>query len=396
MLRVFGRLLSFSLFASLVNFTASFLLAYVYEPIEFGDFSLYFAIANVMSGFLFLRADFLIAKNKELEKYAYSLLVYATALLSILSIIISIVYFDDLKSIVVIVWASGIALSSLVTYMCINRGRNDIIGYIRVANAVSISVLQLLFSYSSDVNGLIYGSLLGSLLAHVIPFYFLKERDFSILNLIYTFRLLNDNFKVSLPSTMSWFFDAVLLSIVPVLINMKFGPTIAGFYVFADRIIKSPLSVITSTISPLIIKYITSAQDSLKVIRVLSLYAATVLMFCFLSNLYFGEIVGDLVLYLWGDKWLESSLVISYVLIYHLCYMYNISTMYLHHYLLSVKYYITVQLSFTIIAMLTFYYSGLNWKDTLQLLVYIYLFITACNYVTQVITLKGHKSEAIY
>ncbi|TOQ56018.1 hypothetical protein CGG93_24750, partial [Vibrio parahaemolyticus] len=63
-----------------------FFLAYFYSPGDFGEFSLYFAIANILSGFLFMRADFLVAKRKELEKYAYSLLIYSTILALFISL----------------------------------------------------------------------------------------------------------------------------------------------------------------------------------------------------------------------------------------------------------------------------------------------------------------------
>ncbi|MFW1503818.1 hypothetical protein ACEWBU_23455, partial [Vibrio parahaemolyticus] len=78
---------------------------------------MYFAIANILSGFLFMRADFLVAKRKELEKYAYSLLIYSTILALFISLPFILLFSEFIKGITIIVWSSAIALSSLATYM---------------------------------------------------------------------------------------------------------------------------------------------------------------------------------------------------------------------------------------------------------------------------------------
>ncbi|WP_219582700.1 hypothetical protein, partial [Vibrio parahaemolyticus] len=110
--------------------------------------------------------------------------------------------------------------------------------------------------------------------------------------------------------TMSWLFDAVLLSLIPVVINIKYGAVIAGYYVFADRVIKSPVSVLTSTLSPIIVGCVSKGSvTSSRILKLILMYALIVLMLSVVSYYFFGDIIGYAVIYLWGSKWDESSTI---------------------------------------------------------------------------------------
>lgn len=393
MLRSFSKLLSFSLLASIINFASSFVLAYVYDPLQFGEFSLFFAIANIISGFLFLRADFLIAKRKELEKYAYSLLFYSVSILTFILLFLSLLYCDFLQVLLVVIWGAGISLNSLVTYMCINRGGNTLIGYIRVSNAVAISILQLAFCDLNYFNGLILGSVIAVVFINLIPFFILRKNRFKLLDLSSSLLILKRNVKYLLPSTISWLFDAVLLSIFPVLINFNFGPVVAGYYVFADRIIKSPMSVLTSTISPIFVRYISEENDYKCIENKLIIYATviSILSFCFFC--FGSSYIEMLVIYLWGNKWAESATIIGGIIMYYFSYMYNISTMYIYHYFRKVNIYIILQFSYILFTLCVFYIMKFNWKETINVLFLSYTVVFIINVIIQIFILRRMSNE---
>lgn len=392
----FSKLFSYSLISSLITFSSSFFLAYFYSPGDFGEFSLYFAIANILSGFLFMRADFLVAKRKELEKYAYSLLIYSTILALFISLPFILLFSEFIKGITIIVWSSAIALSSLATYMCIRRGLENLIGYMRLANAVSISLLQIVFSFSNANNGLIFGSLIGVIISHTIPFLYLRKKNYGLLSFKKTFGILKRNFKYSFPSTMSWLFDAVLLSLIPVVINIKYGAVIAGYYVFADRVIKSPVSVLTSTLSPIIVGCVSKGSvTSSRILKLILMYALIVLMLSVVSYYFFGDIIGYAVIYLWGSKWDESSTIISLVIIYHLLYMYNVSTMYIYHHYSSVNIYITIQFLFMVGVVSIFFFSSVNWKMAIEFVIGLFFVVFFTNLISQIYLLKRGGDERL-
>ncbi|NMP80904.1 oligosaccharide flippase family protein [Pseudoalteromonas arctica] len=391
----FRNLLSFSTIAAAINFLASFALAYIYDPEDFGSFAYIFAFSNILSGFLFWRADFLVAKSRYLEKYAYSILVYTTVLIALVMLLVSLVLART-ELLIVIVWGAVISLSSLISYMAINRGNHLLIGYARLANAVSITSLQLSFSFIEDINGLIFGSVLGSALVHVFIFYKITKNNFRWLTLHKTFIVLRKNFKRSFSTTISWFFDALILSLLPILVNYKFGPVIAGYYVFADRIIKSPVSVLTSTISPLFISYINNVNAYLKLKLLLFKYFISISILILATKLFLGDIVADLIVFLWGDKWVKSSVIVEFVIIYHLSYMYNISTMYFYHHFNIVNKYVLIQGLYFISVVLLFLFFDMTWVRIIEISSYFYMSIFILNFTYHCLFLlfkvKGKKN----
>lgn len=355
-------LFSCSFLAALINFVASFWLANVYQPDSFGKFALIFSIANLLSGFLFFRADFLVLREKGMERYAYSLLVYSSIFILIINSAVSIIFLDLILGFIVILWSFFIALSSLITYVAISRDKNNVIAISRLANAISITIMQLLLSNFASEYGMIIGSAFGCGIVQIAVIFLFCKDIVKLNSLIKTLKILKINFKGQLWSTMSWVGDALLLAFMPFMLTTFYGFTLAGYYAFADRLIKSPVSVFASTFSPLYVKFLSECNDLDKLARDKLKYGLIYIFLLLFLSFASYYILPNLIIFLWGDKWAITASVVTFVFIYYLFYLYNISTVYFYHHFGIAKFYLLLQVSFYI----TVFIIMFNTKDGIE------------------------------
>ena len=338
--RKISKLLSFGVLTSLVSFVSSLWLASLYPVGDFGLYANLMASANLMSGFLFLRADMMVvnplAGKVNMVGYAAHLLVLSTISALVVGFVLD--CFLTRSAVWTVVWAFAFALMSLSTYMLISQNRQSTLGAYRVVSVVLLNLPQLILGLLRVPNGLIVGGVVGTTLSSILIF--LNARRGARLGVPFQ-EMRHIFFAFLRPSalvTAYWILESAYLLFYPILIARCYGIEFAGYYSFADRLIKAPVAVLSGTLIPFIIGGISGGTLSAReiyteLLRFWKWMAAFSLVFVFASHV----LLGNLVRAVWGEKWVVATKILPFVAVYYSSYLMFTTTAFLYQHYQSMR-----------------------------------------------------------
>jgi len=324
------KMFSSTIFAQFIQIIGSFLLARLYDPAQFGFFSLFMSILMFLVLLSTLRYESIIIIEK-IEKialmmmnslfiYGFSLSLFILLILLLIPEPILIQYkinsFYYLIPLGVVIYS----FYNILTSYYIRIKDFTFIAKSKIFIAFFVVLFQLIFYYLDVEYGLIIGFVLGYLFIVIYMFSVLvlnkkvyissKKRILVILKKY--FYLVKFGLPAQLVDTMS---NAVL----PILIAMWFDLRLAGLYYFAYKIINIPLQLIGVAVGKVYYQkasYLFNHKReqlytfTIKIIALISITVFIPMIILF----FFSE---DIIVLFIGDKWIESGTYVS-MLVYML------------------------------------------------------------------------------
>ncbi len=244
-----------------IMFAATPLLTRLYTPEEFGFFSLYLAIIAPISMVSAWRYDvaIMLPKDNEDAKALLALSIIINILMSLLTLLIIVIFrgaiaqylTDDIGLFIWLV-PLGVFVSGLFQILSAWNTRNEL--YKNIAQSV---VLRSSVVVSTQIGaktiipfsgGLIWGSLIGTILASSVLLYkAIKQQSLRLSELSYDRIKKNAKEHDEFPKyqTFASFINALSQNIPIIFLSFFYSPEIAGYYALAHRVLMAPVTLIS-------------------------------------------------------------------------------------------------------------------------------------------------------
>ena len=300
------------------------LLTRLYNPAEFGEFTLFSAWSGFLTVIATARYEVAVMLPKrevEAANVVGLCTVIAIALSCLTMLAVAVAYL--LSKIGVIRnfygWLLLVPVSVFVAgvYQTLNywMSRYKLFGLVaqnRIYQAVAISLLSILFAYlSMGAYGLIIGSVIGQafstlLLCVKMPIPLRRLMKQITFNRMKTLAKRHKDFPQI--NSLHVFVDTIQSSAIPILIGNVFGATALGYFSFAVRIVKAPLGIIGSSIAQVLFQRVSEQysmnQDMRPTIRSILIISAKITLPVFILISIFAP---DAFVILFGEKWREAG-----------------------------------------------------------------------------------------
>lgn len=254
--------------AQLISALLSPIQTRIFSPEAYGIYGFFFSITATFSILSTARYEYSIIavdnKDKAKNLFAITLLIpiFFSIILGLLIMRFGNQFFSLIGDIdlspyygafIITVLISGITM--LFKYYNIKHEQFNLVAIVNLVNTSLSSVLILTLGIlgMNNSSGLIYGNLLGTLVAWTIPtFFFLKDdlKSFILkININEMLHLLKYYSKPSIINTFSAFINNFSVQVPSILLASLFGPEINGYYALGFKILKMPSILIGQALS---------------------------------------------------------------------------------------------------------------------------------------------------
>lgn len=304
-------LLTGSVISQLINVIISPLLSRIYNPEDFGIYTIYSSIVGIFSVIICLKYELAIVLPKKSEDAIN--LVYLSKFVTLILTIIVMFSFVFLKDTFLnlldieenyVLWFIPISLVFTGIYNSLNYWSTRQKLFKRISNSTiirsnSVAATQLIGGFLKVGSiGLVLGQIIGNIVASVVLAFqvwkddkHLFKRAFNLNRIKELSKEYSDFPKYSAPQA---FINQFTQSSVPLILNYFFSPTLVGFYSLALRILQLPVyllgEAVRKALFPRMAEFFNSGK-SLKGILVKSTYLLCLIM-----------IIPTLILIFWGPN----------------------------------------------------------------------------------------------
>ncbi|MCB9299030.1 MAG: oligosaccharide flippase family protein [Lewinellaceae bacterium] len=323
LLQKIGIIFSGSLLSQAILFLATIVLARLYTPEQFGDFAIFLGWANVLALLFTGRYELaIILPQSDLDaRHLFLASAGLAHLFLILGAAVGLIWNNlaGLNLLPVTLAAYLLALLSVFQYSLIRESRFSAYSFSRITFATGIAAFQLGLFYVNPENGLTNGYLFGAGLTILCLALFLKNRFPSLPSFYVLRKVMSKYFSITKWSLPGSLFNALTNNIQPFLIGFVFSSREAGLFFLAYRLVGTPLTLITNSVSQVFFKEAAaciqdgSPEKLRKLTRNISLTMAGLLGISF--SLFF--LLGDTIfIRLFGKKWTGGSLIVFWLIPY--------------------------------------------------------------------------------
>jgi O-antigen/teichoic acid export membrane protein len=309
--------------AQAIPLLASLAIARLFSPQSFGEYSLWLGVSLIISVFITLRLETLIAvvepgkdRNEAFIATIISIILIASALLtiSILMHNINLSFISRFPYNAAYLWIFGgaiIALSGVILSYLSAEGAYSKLTIYRVFLAFTIAFSQIISSIiSTESNSLVYSYMGSSFLVAIIYIISLKKIDWKDFK-FQTFYLFVIKYKrypsISLPAgTM----NSISAELPVIVITTKYGADIGGAVALTMKVLGAPIGLVGLSILDVFKKY--AADDyrnegNCRSVYIKTLKALTGMSFLVLIGIiFFAESIISLA---YGDEWQLSGTI---------------------------------------------------------------------------------------
>jgi len=316
-LKEFKTLLTGTVIAQAITLAALPILTKLYSPQQFGEFALFFSIANAIGIVSAGRFDaaLMLPKQRDEAQRLFIAGFISCSLISIIALFVLVFtpssktagtflniskHFNIFTALAIFLTGSFVLLSSIH-----NRDKSyKEIAQTKIAQNIAIGGLSIIFGLLSfGTKGLIVGFILGLILSCFLLFRKSKISIFpiqkkSILPLIKKFK------SFPLYSVPMVFLNSISLNILIFLLTSYVGSSFVGLYSQAFKAVNFPLFIISSSFAPLFFEKATNSENKMKLVSY-SLGISLIVGFTILSPLLiWGE---SLFGFVFGENWRISG-----------------------------------------------------------------------------------------
>lgn len=240
-----AKLLSANIFAQALGLAVYPLLTRLYAPAEFGNFSLFFSTAGILTLISTAELQYALVLPQD-EKKAWNLLQCAILVLGVTTLA---TLFKPLLALYVLVYG----LWTLLNYWYIRRAQFGAISHYQIAQSVASAAIKSGFGFAKISGGLIFGSVFAPLFSLILNFFSFGKKNvgklwktpFKKAELIATIKEYKNfpcfNLPKSLVNNLGGNLPAILLA-------PAFGLQELGFFSMALTLAFHPIHIICSSI----------------------------------------------------------------------------------------------------------------------------------------------------
>lgn len=309
--------------AQIISLAVMLVLVRLYSPAEIGDFNVWLSFATIMAVLCTGRYELALFSGGITDD-SKSIIKLVFILISMISVVAALAvatasYFVDQVPAVVKSYALVLALvvfgmganKTLLSLLAFQQAFNKI-GIARVALAAAVAIAQVAAGYLAlGLSGLIYGQVVGVLLATVIVFFWFDgawlkscwtESIGSVRSTAHRYR---DFPKFSLPADL---INTVASQLPVILIAARFGAEPAGWYALTMKMMGAPVTLFASSVLEVFKEQ--AARDYRSSGSCKTIFTRTFYVLAFLavpSFLIFGLFGQWAFGFVFGADWLESG-----------------------------------------------------------------------------------------
>jgi O-antigen/teichoic acid export membrane protein len=320
--------------AQAIPIAISPILTRIYTPEDFGMFALYMSIVSFVAIIINGKYDMAIVLPKE-EKEAFNIFILSLLITCFISLFIAFFIFIFFESIIFYLNNKEIGLflylipvSSFLIgvyqslYYWLTRTKQfKSISISQIGQSLIIGSTQVSFGYIQTISGLIYGNIIGRLIAILILLKYLFNEKLVNKKYIQKKTLIEQMVRYKdfpLISTFHSLSEVSRLSGTVIFISFFYGTTVLCFYALALRILQVPLGIIGSSLGQVMYqKFNVLYKDKISLYP----YVKIVIIKLFLIGLplffILYIILPDLFKFVFGEQWYQageySQLLIPYL-----------------------------------------------------------------------------------
>jgi len=324
-------LMSGTLIGQIILLVSIPFLTRLYTPSEFGVYSLFYSVVNILGLVSSLKYDQAIMLPKS-EKDAQTLVFLSifitsgTTLITILIILFSydfiIAYFNGLPDVVWMI-PLGVFLLGLIQIFRAFSSRHQYYkeqATIRVVNSLTLVGIQISSRYLFKLNGLIFGRLFADFISVMMFIRYHIVRKTLQWNTLSRRRLLaNAKRHEHFPKyqSITVFLNSISQNIPVLLFASLYSPEIAGFYALTVRVLQAPVELIGSSTKA--VYYQKAAKKHANGENIFHLYFKTTvgLLKLFIIPLFIVMIFGQYLFdFIFGERWIASGQIAQILIIW--------------------------------------------------------------------------------
>lgn len=315
--------------AQAIPIAISPILTRIYTPEDFGVFALYMAIVSIIAIFITGRYELAIMLPKN-DKYAiniFFLSLIITTIISIILFVIVLLFHDSLISILgsedISTWLYFIPLSVFLLglYQSLNywfnrkkEYRNISINKITRSGTVATSnIITGLIGLGAK--GLILSSIISQLVINIlfIKIFIKRYQNLFVKIKLYRMQILAKKY-IKFPT---WNLGASFLhtskeNVLQIFMYKFFSTSFLGFYFFANKIIKTPSSILITSFSDVYYQRISKISSKEDIFLLSISYTKKIFFVLIIPYIVFIYILEDFIPFIFGDKW---SILYMYIYI---------------------------------------------------------------------------------
>jgi len=315
-------LISGTLLAQIISFASIPILTRLYTPSEFGLYSLFFAITSMvaMVSSLSYEQSIVLPKSRKDAKAIFILSIIITFIFSIMSLVILLIFKSYIKNYfaqeqyLIYLIPISILILGLTQIFDAYSTREELyreIAFSKVTTATTASITQITSKGLFNIDGLVFGKVLGDLFGSFVLFFNLKSRvslrDVSRDDIIFNLRHYSSFPKYQMPSNL---INSISQNIPIFMLSALFSPAIAGFYSLTYRAMQTPILLISGATRSVF--YQKASKIYAKGEDIYPLYISTTLgliklfIVPFIIILLFGQ---EIFIFVFGREWQEAGLI---------------------------------------------------------------------------------------
>jgi len=297
----------------LIPFLGAFWIARLYKPEDLGYFSFIIVVINIIVLVSDLKlGERLIIEAKQEEKVKiFNESVLIIVITTILTFPFLVLYFYEKLGLYTLLLPLLVIVSSfsnlLINYSISIKDFKVNSKFKVLMNAFDFT-FQVFF-YKLKLLGLLISKFLSSLVALIYLFKSLKIKHKMELN--FSFETLKKNKKYVLSYVPNIFVNHLSQNVINFSFPLSYGVTQLGLYSFMVRIIFGPISVITSSLQQVFYKELADKINKNEQVQSFFIkFYTTVILLMFIPVLLICIYSKEIILYLFGETWVEAHMYI--------------------------------------------------------------------------------------
>jgi len=327
-------LFSGNVLAQVVPFLFAPWIARIYSPEELGIFAIIFSSITVLATIANGRYEMAIVIPKE-DKQVFSLVflcIIIAGILCLLSFPITLFLNEEISVLIknpqvkdllylipIIVFLIGVY--NPLKYYLTREGKFKMLSYSQVSKSMSQSIFQVIFGMLKfQEKGLIWGYLVSQFFGNgVIIKNFIRDFKASVQSKDVTVKSIKDVAKEykDFPKYSVWgiFINNIAQNITIFFIASLYGNENLGYYSFMQRYINAPLFLISTTMGQVYMQELSQkVREGRPAVQVFYSYIKKLFILSLLIVIAIYLFVGEGIVLLFGEKWLQSSEIVIIML----------------------------------------------------------------------------------
>ena len=316
-------LFSGTVIAQSISIVASFLIAKLFSSESFGEYAFFYSFSSFVSIILTLRTEYLVVLSSQDSKlsvlYTFFVIIFNTILLSLFLFFLdfNLFPFPSIKwfHIVIACLLQG-GIKTMFNYL-IAEGKFVRISLLRVFQAASIIMMQLVLFYLKIENPLILGFILGLCLT-IIMFPWREFRSISRFVSFVRFREhISQNKRLLLFGGSADALNSLSSNFIPIALGYLISEHILGLYFFAVRVVLLPISLISSSTSGLFFQKASQYKKKNNYAKIASItlrFQGVNFILMIFYSLFIFYCMATVLNFFFEDKWNDSLRYMYYLI----------------------------------------------------------------------------------